>query len=294
MPPPTTRHRTHHRAATLALATLALATPPANAQPAPPPPDKSGYTLFNPKPAADLRDFSADRPTRSTGPITVDAGAWQIETDLVAYTHTTAGGTTTRLVQAFDPVLKLGLTNSIDAELQFTGYNWLSTTPRNPTTPSANGPGDVLLRAKINLFGNEGGAALALIPYVKFPTAAAGLGNGHTEGGIVAPYALPLPANLVLTLAPELDVLTNQADAGHHLNATGVIDLGYSPSKTVTLFAELAASRGADRRIPPAYTADAAIAWLLTSTLQLDLGTNIGLNRAAPNLQLYTGLAKRF
>ncbi|HXQ46414.1 MAG TPA: hypothetical protein VN806_07345, partial [Caulobacteraceae bacterium] len=43
-------------------------------QPAAPPPDKSGFTLFSPTPDADLRAFCADRPTKSTGPCTVDAG----------------------------------------------------------------------------------------------------------------------------------------------------------------------------------------------------------------------------
>ena len=244
-----------------------------------------------------MRDFNADRPTRSNGPITVDAGHLQIESDLAAYTHSTAAGTTTRLIQAFDPVLKLGITNRIDLELQFTGYNWLSATPRDnqANLASARGAGDLVVRTKVNLFGNDGGGpALALIPYVKIPTAAAAVGNGHTEGGLIAPLAIPLPWNLVLTLVPELDVLTNQSDAGHHLNAAGVIDLGYSPTKAVTLYAELYAARGADKRIPPVYTVDAAIAWMLTNTLQLDLGTNIGLNRNAPNLQLYTGIAQRF
>lgn len=276
---------------------LALAAPPARAQTDALPPDKSGYTLFNPTPSAAMRDFNADRPTRSNGPITVDAGHLQIESDLAAYTHSTAAGTTTRLIQAFDPVLKLGITNRIDLELQFTGYNWLSATPRDnqANLASARGAGDLVVRTKVNLFGNDGGGpALALIPYIKVPTAAATIGNGHTEGGLIAPLALPLPWNLVLTLVPELDILKNQFDAGHHLNATGVIDLGYSPIKAVTLYAELYAARGADKRIPPVYTVDTAIAWMLTNTLQLDLGTNIGLNRNAPNLQLYTGIAERF
>ncbi len=276
---------------------VALVATQARAQTEPAPVDKSGYSLLNPTPAAALRDFSADRPTRSNGPITVDAGHLQIESDLAAYTHSTASGTTTRLIQAFDPVLKLGITNRVDLEVQFTGYNWLSVTPRDnqANLASARGAGDLLVRSKVNLFGNEGGgAAFALIPFVKFPTAAAAVGNGHTEGGLIAPLSIPLSGNFVLTLVPEVDVFTNQTNAGHHFNATGVIDLGYSPIKSVTLFAELYAARGADRHTPPVYTADAAIAWMVTNTLQVDVGTNIGLNKNAPNLQLYSGIAQRF
>lgn len=283
----------------LAAAPLLAAPGAANAQDAPT--DKSAYTLFDPAPPDKLRPFSPDRPTRNTSPYTVDAGHLQIETDIAAYTHSTAAGTTTRLWQTADPVVKLGLTNRWDIEVQFTGYNWLSVSPRGNQAglASARGVGDLVLRSKINLFGNDAPPdankpAFALIPYVKFPTAAGNIGNGHTEGGVVAPLAIPLPGNLVLTLAPELDVLKNQTDAGHHLNVTGVIDLGYALTKNVTVYAELYAARGADKRTPPVYTFDTALAWMVTETLQLDVGANIGLNRNAPNLQLYSGVSRRF
>ena len=79
-----------HRAIATGLAVawaLALAVP-ALAQEAPaaasaPPPDKSGFTLFDPTPSADLRALCTDRPTKSASPCTVDAGHFQIESDLV-------------------------------------------------------------------------------------------------------------------------------------------------------------------------------------------------------------------
>ena len=40
--------------------------------------DKSGYTLFNPTPDDALRTFSPDRPTKSNGPLTVDAGRFPV------------------------------------------------------------------------------------------------------------------------------------------------------------------------------------------------------------------------
>ena len=44
--------------------------------------DKSQYTLFNPTPKEQMRPFNTDRPTKSNVPYTVDAGHFQIETDL--------------------------------------------------------------------------------------------------------------------------------------------------------------------------------------------------------------------
>ena len=185
----------------------------------------------------------------------------------------------------------------MDLELQFNGYT--STRVSDPGTGAtlsrADGAGDLVVRSKVNLFGNEGGAAaMALIPYVKLPTAARTLGNNQVEGGLIVPVSLTLPAGFALTVMPEIDVLRNNNDSGKHVNFTGVVNLGYTVSKRWTVFAELYSAVGTDAHTPPVYTADAAVAFLLTDTIQLDAGVNVGLNRTAPNLQLYTGVSQRF
>ena len=284
--------------ATLANIAGAMAQPAVRLDPpAAPAPDKAGYTLFTPTPDDALRTFSPDRPTRSNGPLTVDAGRFQYETDLVSYTHSNAGGVSTRSYVTLDPTLKVGLTRRVDLELQFNGYN--SQRVLDPGTGNtlsrADGAGDVLVRNKVNLFGNDGGAvAMALIPYVKLPVAARALGNNQVEGGVIVPLSITLPAGFALTVVPELDVLRNANDGGRHVNFTGVVSLGYSVTKRLTVFAEAYAARGTDAHTPPAYTADAAVAYLLTDDIQLDAGVNVGLNRDTPNLQLYTGISQRF
>jgi hypothetical protein len=81
-----------------------------------------------------------------------------------------------------DPTLKVGLTNTIDAELQITPYEALT----NKTAAgqmSISGIGDASGRLKINVVGDDRGAAsMAVLPHVKFPTARSGLGNGKVEG----------------------------------------------------------------------------------------------------------------
>jgi hypothetical protein len=47
--------------------------------------DKDQYTLFNPTPKDQMRDFNTDRPTKSNVPYTVDAGHFQYEGDLFIY-----------------------------------------------------------------------------------------------------------------------------------------------------------------------------------------------------------------
>ena len=121
--------------------TSAAAQPPAPLGTPAGPPDagSGGYTLFDPTPNAALRTFSPDRPTKSNGPITVDAGRFQYETDLVSYLHSNVGGVITRTYVALDPTLKVGLTRRVDLELQFNGFT--------STRVSDPGAGSTLLRA---------------------------------------------------------------------------------------------------------------------------------------------------
>jgi hypothetical protein len=104
---------------------LALAQ---EASPQAAPAEKAAFTLFDPTPRADLRALATDRPPKANSPYTVGAGHFQYETDLVVFGYGEAGGARTRDWTVADPTLKLGLTNTIDAELQLTAYQSDSTT----------------------------------------------------------------------------------------------------------------------------------------------------------------------
>ena len=67
----------------LAILLAALALPlAAQADPPQPTPDERGHSVSSPTPMAELRALCTDRPTKSTGPCTVDAGHWQVESDI--------------------------------------------------------------------------------------------------------------------------------------------------------------------------------------------------------------------
>src|ERR1700690_1747956 len=151
---------------TLMLCSFAASTPADDA-----PQDKSGYDLFNPTPSAQMRAFSTERPPKANSPYTVDAGHFQYETDIAVFGYGNTDGVKTQDWTMVDPTLKLGLTNTIDAELQITPYESVVTKSAGNTT-RVSGFGDVFARLKINVLGDDQGAvAGALFPYVKLPTA---------------------------------------------------------------------------------------------------------------------------
>ena len=68
----------------------------------------------------------------------------------------------------------------MDFQLVLSPCQWQRTEDKSTgAVEHQSGFGDITPRVKVNLIGNDGGFfALALIPFVKFPTAQDQLGNG--------------------------------------------------------------------------------------------------------------------
>jgi Putative MetA-pathway of phenol degradation len=257
-------------------------------------PDKSAYTLFNPTPDDDLRSFDADRPTKSYSPYTVDAGHFQYETDIAVFGYRNTDGVKTEAWTVLDPTLKLGLTNTIDAELQITPYESVVVKGAGYTT-SISGVGDTFARLKINVLGDDRGAvAVALLPYVKLPTAKSGLGNGSIEGGLILPISISAPAGFTVVVMPEGDYLKDAVGGGHHVAFDFLINISHPLDKRWAFYAELFTNQSFRSQDKAVYTLDAALSCALTSNVQLDFGGNFSLNDVAPRTQLYAGLSQRF
>src|SRR5580658_5192703 len=230
--------RTSDVCSVLALLLTASAAP-ALADDTPSTPDKSGYTLFDPTPDADLRSFNTDRPPKANSPYTVDAGHFQYETDIAVFGYSDTDGVTTRDWTVLDPTLKLGLTNTIDAELQITPYESVVTHSASGTT-SISGFGDTIARLKINVLGDDHGAiAVALLPYVKLPTAQSGLGNGHVEGGLILPVSFSAPGGFTVIVMPEADYLKDTAASGYHAAFDFLINVSHPLDTHWTFYSEV-------------------------------------------------------
>jgi hypothetical protein len=257
-------------------------------------PDKSDYSLFAPTPDDQMRSFSTDRPPKANTPYTVDAGHFQYETDIAVYGYGNTDGIRTRDWTLLDPTLKLGLTNSIDAELQITPYE--SQAARSAAgRVSISGIGDTIGRLKINVLGDDQGAlSIAVLPYVKFPTSRSGLGNGKVEGGIILPVSFNVPGGFTLIVMPEGDFLKDDARNAYHAAFDFLVNVSHPLDKRWMLYTEIFTSEYFESQDSPVYTLDEALTYALTPNLQLDFGGNFGLNKVSPRTQLYAGLSQRF
>lgn len=160
--------------------------------------EKQQYHLFNPTPRDLMREMSTDRPDKTEGAYTVDAGHYQIETSFIDYTydHRNPEGTDARVDNfSYLPTnFKIGLLNNADLQLVYNPY-LVEHTRGEGEKEAKSGSGDFQTRLKVNLWGNDGGdTAFAVMPFVKFPTNTNDLGNDDIEGGVIVPLAVSLPA----------------------------------------------------------------------------------------------------
>lgn len=234
-----------------------------------------------------------DRPTKSTGTCTVNPGHFQYEADIVNGSTDRLDGATTNTYLVLSPTLKYGLTDHVDLEVSLAPIVQVRTRGDGRDS-KLTGMGDVSLKAKGRIY-SRGTVEIAVVPYVKAPTARRGLGNGAWEGGLLAPVAFQISPRCVLNVGLEADLLEDASGRGRHLNTSEFVNLGCSLPGDVTLFAEFWADRNPDLAATAWQTsADSGIAWLLSRNLQLDGGVNIGLNRQTPDAQVYIGLSQRF
>ncbi len=289
-------HKVSRVPASIGFCLLASVCTPAFAQSAAQP-NKSEYWLFNPVPDSQMRDFSTDRPPKANVPNTVDAGHFQYESDIVNFAEQSTGKTQIFTLLVPNPTFKVGLTNNIDFEVNAPTLSGVRSV-NSATNMSSTiwGLDDVFIRTKINLWGNDGGAsALALIPYVKAPAAPVGIGNGATEGGVIAPLSFALPDGFTLLFNSEIDDLKNNADNGRHANFMNLVNLSHEVTKGVTLYMEFWSDFNDDptqRTTQLSY--DLAVAWLVRPNLQLDAGVDVGLTSATPIVQVFAGVSQRF
>ena len=254
--------------------------------------DKSRFHVLNPTPREQMREMSADRPDVTESPYTVDAGHFQVELSFLEYTLDDADkGPQTEGFALLPSNFKVGLLNNVDVQLVVEPYLWTQVDGGG----DGEGYGSTQVRLKLNLWGNDGGdTALALMPFVAFPTADDDVGGDgdRVEGGLIVPLAISLGERLGLGLMAEFDAVWDEEDDDYDLDFVHTASLAVDLTERVGAFVEyigVANSDGGDYRA----TAGVGITYALSEGLQLDLGVNAGLNNAAEDLRIFSGLTLR-
>jgi hypothetical protein len=249
--------------------------------------------------AEDLRDLCADRPGKGSPACTVDPGHLQAEFGLVDWTHDRNPGSVEDDLILGDLALRYGLGDSTELQLEWTAYGRVRTRDRaSGIVDRQHGSGDVTVGLRQNLHNPDGsGFSLAIQPYVSLPTGGHAIGAGTWGAGLLVPVSYQLGNIIQFGFTPEIDAAPDQDRRGRHIAYSGAWSISVPVTKGLSASAELWAMRDHDPSGHISqYSADLAAAWIPRGKgrLQLDAGTNLGLNRQTPDVEAYVGITEKF
>lgn len=241
------------------------------------------------------RDYCPARPGLGTPACTMAPGQVSVETSLADWTLDKQGGDRTDTVLIGDTSVRIGLTDSIEAQIGWTPLGIVRDRTGGAVDRSTRS-GDATLGIKANLHNPDGsGLSVAVQPFVTLPIGRAPVGSGDWGAGLVVPITYDLSKTVNLEVTPEVDAAVDQDGRGRHLAYSGVVGIGFALNDALTLTLEDQLVRDQD---PSGSTtqdlASASLAWMPRKTLQLDIGAVAGLDRNAPDVELYAGVARRF
>ena len=247
-------------------------------------------SLFALAAAAAAQPICADRPAKANAVCTVPAGRFQMEVGAVDWTRIKEGGATVDSTTVGSSLFKLGLDDRSDLEINLTPYVKIK-----GDGGSASGFGDTIVRYKYRLTDDSAPVQLALLPFVKLPTAKHDIGDGKVEGGLAVPVSFALAGPVSATLGPEVDALADVDGHGYHPALVNVLNLTAAVTTRLSISGELWSSINLDpvETISQA-SADVATAYVIGNDVQLDAGANFGLTRETPDLEFYAGVSARF
>jgi hypothetical protein len=225
-----------------------------------------------------VREMSTDRPDITESAFTVPRGMWQWEMENISVSRD--GGLQSEDWGSIN--IKHGLTDS--ADLQFVTPAWHS-------EPDLDGWTDMEIRLKCSLHGQDDSSrvAVALMPYVKLPTASHGLGNNDVEAGLIVPIAFK---ETPFACMVQTDLIRNESDDGYTGSFTFAATCGFDLTDRLSAFAEAVATLPLDG---PAETyLNGGLVFAMNHNWFLDAGVNIGLNGDAQDIRFFTGTSFRF
>ena len=245
--------------------------------------------------AADPAPICADRPGKASATCTVAAGHLELDIGFADWSLQKNGEERETDLGIGDSEIRYGLTDRDEIAFEATSY-LRNRDSGGGKASSHSGFGDLTAIYRHRLTADDAPIELTLVPEVKIPTAKRSLGNGKWEGGLLIPIGYAIPKTpLSLAFTPEIDWVADADGHGHHAAMAQVASLGWQATDKLNLSAEIWGAwdwdpSGTTRQA----SADAAAAYLLSNSVQLDAGANFGLNRDTPDVELYAGVSKRF
>jgi hypothetical protein len=248
--------------------------------------DKSEYHLFHPVPAEQMREMSTDRPDTTESAITVDAGHFQVEADLVVLMLDKEGSVKTTGYELLPINLKAGLLNWMDLQLVLEPYHRVVSKAAGVRVVD-DGYGATTVRLKMNVWGNdEGSTAFALMPFVTYV-------DDGVDFGLIAPLGIALPAGFDSTVMLEADVVRREDNGERGLDMVATGTVSHDIVGPLGGYFELVGAFPTYDTSLSTLAVDGGLTLGLGDDVQLDAGTRIGAAGPIADIELFVGASAR-
>lgn len=254
--------------------------------------------------AAAAQDSNADRlcserPGLTTSACITAPGRLQTETALVDWTLDRRDGERVDTILLGDTLLRYGVGGKTELRLGWTPYGAQRDRNADGSVIHEHRVGDASIGVKTSFVEREGdtglalsGIATALLPVGRLP-----IGAGDWGATFELPVTYRTSKTISLQATPIVSAAVNDGGKGRHVLYGGAAEVEYSLSETLKADVSTQVIRDDDpdskMRGTPAL-GSLAISWQSDSNTQFDLGTNLGLNKAAPDIEGFAGVSHRF
>lgn len=254
--------------------------------------------------AAEAENSNADRlcserPGLTTSACITAPGRLQTETELASWTLERGDGERTDTVLIGDTLVRYGVGGTTELRFGWTPYGFARDRYADGSVMRVSRIGDASVGIKTSVIERKGdtGLAMSVIGTALLPIGRRPIGAGDWGGSLQLPVTYRTSEKVSLQATPIVAAAVDDDGRGRHALYGSALEIEYSLSEAVKadLSAQVTRDDDPDPEIrgTPAL-GSIAISWQPSRNMQLDLGTNVGLNSAAPDIAVYAGVSHRF
>lgn len=245
-------------------------------------------------PSASLRPLAAE-----PHPYTTERGRFMIEFTPISYSYDRrSADDTSRRIETYNVGLfvKYGILDNLDLQIGTDVFAWSREKDRDSGDREIDrGFGDLTVRAKLNLWGNdEGETAGAIMPFIILPTATGGVGDPCVRAGVMLPTLFEFADRWTFEATPSIAAIRNSEDNAYEAELGTLFVLTRELAPGLDIFTEFEATITTERGDPWVGTTGVGLTIELNSDTVLEPVINFGLNRAADDYAFSLAIVRRF
>lgn len=241
--------------------------------------------------------FCPNRPSLGSSGCTTLPGQVQVEASGIDWALDNNVDERVDTIRYADTLARVGVGPKTEVQVDWSPQVTQRTRDKASGTVSrVSGVSDVMLAVRQNITHSDGhGLSTAVQPFVTLPTGRGAISDGTWSAGAVVPIVYEVNDTWSVGFTGQAAALADEDRHGRHFDASGIVEVGYTISPSVTAFGDLLLERDNDpaQHVTQAQLAG-SLAWQPTKRTQFDVLAIAGLNRDTPDLQLALGGAFLF